>query len=82
MNEETPEQRWNRIQKKIQNDILTEYPNPDRCGCPSGDVILDLAQRAAAVERLENDGAWAHVTHCSPCYREFLDARERLRRAE
>ncbi len=79
-NRETPEQRWNRIQQTIQNDILTDYPNPDRKGCPAPEVILELAKRAAAFDGFQTDGDWAHVTHCSPCYAAFLDAREQLRR--
>jgi hypothetical protein len=76
---EVPEQKWNRVQKKLQQAILTSYPNPNREGCPGEEVLEDLARRAAEQGTLEGDEHWEHVTHCSPCYREFLDAREQLR---
>jgi hypothetical protein len=77
---ETPEERWNRIQADIQASILKDYPNPTREGCPGLETIRTLAKRAAAFDGLVNDAAWEHVTHCSPCYQEFLDIREALRR--
>jgi len=77
---ESPEQKWNRVQKKIQNAILTSYPNPNREGCPDEAGLLDLARRAAEIGALEGDQGWEHVTHCSPCYKEFLEARDRLRK--
>jgi hypothetical protein len=77
---ETPEERWNRIQADIQAAILKDYPNPTRKGCPGMETIRSLANRAAAFDGLAGDTAWEHVTHCSPCYQEFLDVREALRR--
>ena len=77
---ESPEQKWNRVQKKIQDAILTSYPNPNRDGCPGTAALYDLARRAAELGTLEGDEGWEHVTHCSPCYREYLEARDQLRR--
>ena len=77
---ESPEQKWNRIQKKLQDTILTSYPNPNREGCLDRDGLSDLARRAAELGTLEGDEGWEHVTHCSPCYKEYLEARERLRK--
>jgi hypothetical protein len=78
---ELPEQKWNRIQKKLQQAILTSYPNPDRNGCPGDVVLADLARLAAEQGTLEGDPQWEHVTHCSPCYKEYLEARDRLRKS-
>jgi hypothetical protein len=79
---ESPEQKWNRVQKKIQNAILTSYPNPNREGCPGTAGVLELAKRAAEMGTLEGDEDWEHVTHCSPCYQEYLDARDQIRRSK
>jgi hypothetical protein len=79
---ESPEQKWDRIQKKIQQAILTAYPNPNREGCPGSAGLMDLARRAAALATLEGDPGWEHVTHCSPCYKEFLEARDQSRNSE
>jgi hypothetical protein len=79
---ESPEQKWDRVQKKIQQAILTSYPNPKREGCPGSAGLTDLARRAAALDTLEGDPSWDHVTHCSPCYKEFLEARDQFRNPE
>jgi len=79
---ETPEQKWNRVQKKLQNSILKCYPNLNRRGCPGAEALLELAKRAASFSKLEGDPEWEHTTHCSPCYKEFLEVRDRLRVVE
>jgi hypothetical protein len=37
-----------------------------------------LAERASA-ENVENDANWYHLTHCSECYREFLNLRLKVK---
>jgi hypothetical protein len=72
---ETPEQKYNRLAAAVQQTILQNFPNPERVGCPGTARLRDVAARQEIVE----DAAWEHITHCSPCYREFLDEKERLR---
>lgn len=74
MEQETPEQKWNRIQTQIHEGITKAYPNPDRKGCLSHEAIVGLAVRAAEFDdAIEDDPKWQHVTHCSPCYGEYLE---------
>jgi hypothetical protein len=74
---ETPEQKYDRIAAAVHQSILNNFPNPNRVGCP-GDVRLrEVAERKAVTE----DDDWQHITHCSPCYAEFLAAKEQIRRA-
>src|SRR5271165_1953423 len=74
--DETPEQKYNRLAAAVQQTILSSFPNADRVGCP-GDVWLrEVAARRTIVE----DDDWQHITHCSPCYAEFLGAKEEIRR--
>src|ERR1700749_2983797 len=73
---ETPEQKYNRIAAAVQQTILNNFPNPDRVGCPGDARVREVAARTAIVE----DDDWQHITHCSECYREFLAAKEELRR--
>ena len=73
--DETPEQKFNRISRAVQESILRNYPNPERKGCPGDDKIREVAART----ELKADDAWEHVTHCSPCYRTFLDSKEQFR---
>src|SRR4051812_6889062 len=67
----TPEQ----IKHLLQQSILRNYPNPNRDGCLDSSAITAIAQ-----QRLPHqDPRWGHISHCSPCYREFLGYRERFR---
>jgi hypothetical protein len=82
MNGETPEQKWNRLQREYQKGVQASYPNPERRGCPENDILQDLAARSARHEDIEEDGQWKHVIHCAPCYQEYLDLRESCRIGE
>src|SRR6516225_8801374 len=68
---DSPEQRYERIREVLQKAILRDYPNPERHGCPGSEVLKQLAARRRPIL----DADWEHVTHCSPCYREFLEFR-------
>ncbi|HTU44794.1 MAG TPA: hypothetical protein VMF91_07020 [Bryobacteraceae bacterium] len=78
MAEETPKEKYERLQREIQSEILTAYPNPTRTGCP-GDAVV---KRVAGRKELIKDAAWEHITHCSPCYGEFLSYKEDARANE
>ena len=80
MKAELPEQKYNRLSAEIRNAMLTDYPNPGRVGCPGPRAVENVAKGAAQFrEQLEEEHGYEHIMHCSPCYREFLDAREALR---
>jgi hypothetical protein len=69
--EESPEAKFDRLKKQLQDSILKDYPNPERRGCPGDAVLRELAVRP--LERdVEGHPQWQHITHCSECYREFL----------
>lgn len=69
--DESPEIRYERLKKQLQDAILRDYPNPERRGCPGDDALKSLARRPLD-EDLEGEPQWYHVTHCSECYREYL----------
>jgi len=70
------------MQGVIQEGILEAYPNPERKGCAGEDEILRLADRSARFDdTIESDPHWQHVTHCSPCYRQYLEAFSQRRRS-
>src|SRR4051794_31857307 len=73
--DETPEQKFDRISRAVQESILRNYPNPERKGCPGDDVVREVAART----ELKADDTWEHITHCAPCYRIFLNSKEQLR---
>ncbi len=72
---ETPEQKFDQISRAVQESILRNYPNPERRGCPGDEVVRSVAARG----ELNADAAWEHITHCSPCYSEFLAFKDQLR---
>jgi hypothetical protein len=76
MGEETPEQKFERISRVVQESILRNYPNPERRGCPGDDVVRSVAART----ELQTDELWEHITHCSPCYTAFLAYKDQFRR--
>jgi hypothetical protein len=78
--DEAPEAKYDRLKRKLQDSILSEYPNPERKGCPGDLALRELAKRSAD-EGVEADANWQHVTHCSECYREFLDRRLKFKSA-
>jgi hypothetical protein len=43
------------------------HPNPDRVGCPSGEVLRALVLKNRPID----DPAYEHLATCSPFYREF-----------
>jgi len=64
----------NEIQRLLQQAVLRCYPNPERRGCPGGTVLRSVSRRHLPI----HDAYWEHVTHCSPCFQEFLDFRKDL----
>jgi len=75
--DETPEEKYNRIAAAVQATILRDFPNPNRDGCPGTAKLREVAARRTVVE----DKDWQHITHCSPCYGEFLAQKEGARRS-
>jgi len=76
---ESPNAQFDRLKSQLQDSILSDYPNPERKGCPGDSVLKELAARPLH-DSLEGDSHWHHVTHCSECYREFLSFRVELQR--
>ncbi len=79
MSGESAEQKFERLRAQIQNLMLTAYPNPTRRGCPGPPAVAEIARRAAAEEAMQGETDFEHIMRCSPCYAEFLAARQRLR---
>ena len=81
MKRETPDQKWKRLQAQVQDGIARAYPNPARRACPNHRAIAEIARRSAEFDdSIEEDPQWQHVTHCAPCYAEYLEEFGRCRR--
>jgi len=72
---------FDRLKRQLQESILQNFPNPERRGCPGIAVLRELARRPLD-ENMEGNTNWNHVTHCSECYREFLDIRATMKRQQ
>jgi hypothetical protein len=71
-----------RILNALGRGLLTEFPNPERTGCPGRDVLKRIASHEMPLTEAEK---WLdHLTSCSPCYRDFsqLQKVKELRRKQ
>jgi hypothetical protein len=58
-----------RILDALGRGLLKEFPNPERAGCPSSDVLKRIASHEMPLTEAEK---WlGHLTSCSPCYGDF-----------
>ena len=61
----------------LRQTSLTGFPNPDRKGCPDGEVLRTLALYPEQIRTA--DPVIEHVTQCSPCFEEMTRHREMAR---
>lgn len=75
MNEEhlRPEQRRAMLEL-LEKSALTDYPNPERVGCPGSDFLSMLATNRKSIAL--SDPRLQHVARCSPCFGEFAKYRD------
>jgi len=58
--------------------LSKEFPNPERIGCPSRDLLRALAARKLSLTEAE---PWMdHFAHCTPCFRDYTDLRKLIER--
>ena len=66
-----------KLVEALQAAAYNDYPNPARIGCPTDINIL----KALAAKKLHvTDPVIQHVAECSPCFREVMELRRRLKR--
>jgi hypothetical protein len=58
------------IEEVIREAFSNAYPNPQRIGCPGTDALKGVAESSTHSGMV---GLSAHMSHCSPCTREFLE---------
>jgi hypothetical protein len=61
----------------FEHSSLNDYPNPDRVGCPGSEFLRKMAFDRRSIPIA--DPRLNHATHCSPCFREFVDFRALVR---
>ena len=63
-----------RILDALGRGLLREYPNPERVGCPTSEIVRGIARHRVPLVEAE---PWLdHLTSCSPCYRDFSEFRD------
>jgi hypothetical protein len=57
----------------LRHGLATEFPNPERIGCPGSSLLKGIAQGKVSLTEVE---PWLdHFGSCSPCFREFKEFR-------
>lgn len=57
----------------LRQRLTTEFPNPERIGCPGNGLLQGIAQKKVSLTEAE---PWLeHLSSCSPCYQEFREFR-------
>jgi len=53
-------------------DVLrSDFPNPERLGCPGAEILRTLAFRSQNLTLTDRNRYLDHLTCCSPCFNEF-----------
>lgn len=69
-----PPKEEKRILDAFGKGLLREFPNPERVGCPSSEIVRGIARHK--VPLIEAEPWLDHLTSCSPCYRDFCHFRD------
>lgn len=57
----------------FENVVHRDFPNPERVGCPSHEVLAQLARLPLHIELSQ---LLAHVRKCAPCFDELKELRK------
>ncbi len=57
----------------LRQGLATEFPNPERIGCPGSALLKGIAQ--GRVSLIEAEPWLDHLGSCSPCFQEFKEFR-------
>lgn len=75
------EERW--FAENMRKVLSSEYPNPNRIGCPDRKIIRDLAFHRKVVDPETFSQISLHMFKCSECYRDtlsFVEEYKKLRK--
>jgi len=66
-----------RILDVLSQGLATEFPNPDRVGCPGSAVLEGIASHKIPLSEAEK---WLdHLGSCTPCFQDFKAIKRKLR---
>jgi len=64
------------LHRTMESVVLTQFPNPERKGCPGTAVLHRIARKRIPMQ----DPALDHAARCSPCFAELTNIRRALHR--
>jgi hypothetical protein len=71
--ESQPNAADKRLLDILRQGLATEFPNPERIGCPGNVLLKGIAQ--GKVSLIEAEPWLDHLGSCSPCFQEFKEFR-------
>ncbi len=66
---DTPEVSEEEFLNSAKAYLSTDFPNPQRTGCPPESQLKTLAERPKQAEQ----SARQHITCCSPCFNRYME---------
>src|SRR5687767_316590 len=67
--ERLPRQREAELLSAAARLFRTDFPNPERIGCPTREQLQAVTQKE--LDPVEYQGILDHLTCCSPCFAEY-----------
>ena len=82
MEEQLPYRHFSRREERrliesALNAVTSDFPNPERLGCPESSAVMAIAQ--GRLSSPETEDVIDHIATCSPCFLEFSQHRRRQR---
>jgi len=62
------------LHQTLESVVLTQFPNPERKGCPGTAVLRTIAKKRISMQ----DPALDHAGRCSPCFAELTEIRSSI----
>ena len=82
MEEQLPYRQFSRREERrliesALNAVTSDFPNPERFGCPESSAVIAIAQ--GRLSSPETEDVIDHIATCSPCFLEYSQHRRRHR---
>lgn len=82
MEEQLPYRHFSRREERrliesALNAVTSDFPNPERFGCPESSAVIAIAQ--GRLSSPETEDVIDHIATCSPCFLEYSQHRRRHR---
>jgi len=76
MGDRLSKRNYRTLHQTLESVVLTQFPNPERKGCPGTAVLQTIARKRISMQ----DPALDHAGRCSPCFAELTNLRRAIRK--